>query len=338
LPVNFDHVRFRKRLFVLISIGLIFLGILLLVAGGETLLRGAVGLATLLRLTPAVIGLTVVAAGTSVPELAVSGIAAYQGSADLAVANVVGSNIFNIAFILGMCALIRPLTITGNTIRLEYPVLALVTLLCLVIAQDGEINRLDASLCLAVYLCFTAYLVSLVRQQVTVSEAEGMKAEVQELKPAEKRPKVWVCIALVSGGVALLAAGAQATVSGASELARLLGWSERTIGLTIVSIGTGLPEVVASLVSSIRGRSDMAIGNVIGSNLFNILVILGLSAMASPLPVQPALFNSDCWWMLGITLLMFPLMFAGLRVNRWKGGLLMGVYFTYLGLLLSTQP
>lgn len=166
---------------MLLSIGLVILGIVLLVLGGETLLRGAVGLAFLLRLTPAVIGLTVVAAGTSVPELAVSAIAAYQGKPDIAVGNVVGSSIFNIAFILGLCALVRPLAITGNTIRLEYPVLVLVTLLCLVIAQDGEINRLDASLCLAVYVGFTAYLVSLVRQQVTATEAQELRAEVKEL-------------------------------------------------------------------------------------------------------------------------------------------------------------
>ena len=137
---------------MLISMGLVALGIVLLVLGGETLLRGAVGLATILRLTPAVIGLTVVAAGTSVPELAVSGVAAFKGSTDIAVGNVVGSNIFNATVILGMCALIRPIAIVGNTIRLEYPVLVLVTLLCLVIVQDGEINRLDATLCVAIYV------------------------------------------------------------------------------------------------------------------------------------------------------------------------------------------
>src|SRR5205809_32042 len=137
---------------MLFSIGLIVVGIALLVVGGDVLLRGAVGLATLLRLPPAVIGLTVVAAGTSVPELAVSGFAAYQGNADIAVANVVGSNIFNIAVIVGLCALIRPLLITGNTIKLEYPVLALVTMLCLVIARDGQISRLDAAFCLVVYV------------------------------------------------------------------------------------------------------------------------------------------------------------------------------------------
>jgi cation:H+ antiporter len=309
----------------------------LLVAGGDTLLRGAVGLATLLRLTPAVIGLTVVAAGTSVPELAVSGVAAYQGKADIAVANVVGSNIFNITVILGLCAVIRPLAITGNTIKLEYPVLALVTLLCLVIAQDGAVNRLDAALCLAVYAAFTAYLVSLVREQVTAAEARELKAEVAELNPASAQPRPLLSVALVSVGVALLAGGAQATVMGASDVARLMGWSERVIGLTIVSAGTGLPEVVASLVSSVRGRSDVAIGNVIGSNLFNILGILGLSALAVPLPVQSELVASDCWWMLAVTLLLFPIMFTGLRVSRREGGVLLAVYVMYLSLLLAAQ-
>ena len=320
---------------VLASLGLIVLGILLLMAGGELLLRGAVGLATLLRLTPAVIGLTVVAAGTSVPELAVSGIASYRGKSDIAVANVVGSNIFNITVILGLCALIRPVAIVGNTIKLEYPVLVLATLLCLVIAQDGEINRLDAALCLAVYVAFTAYLVGLVRKQVTAGEAIELKTEVAELTPSQVRVRPWPCIGLVTAGVVLLATGAEATVGGASDLARLLEWSDRVIGLTIVSAGTGLPEVVASLVSSVRGRSDIAIGNVIGSNLFNILAILGLSALASPLQVQPELIASDCWWLLGATILLFPIMLTGLRISRREGGLLVAVYAAYIGLLLA---
>lgn len=320
---------------MLLSIGLILLGILLLVGGGEMLLRGAVGLATLLNLTPAVIGLTVVAAGTSVPELAVSGIASVQGKTDIAVANVVGSNIFNIAVIVGMCALIRPIAIVGNTIRLEYPVLAIVTLLAVALSFDGEINRIDAILCLVIYVCFTAYLVSLVRGQMTTVEVQEMKAEVTELTPNEKPPHRGICLALVAGGAALLAAGAHATVTGASDLARMLGWSERVIGLTIVSAGTGLPEVVASLVSSVRGRSDIAVGNVIGSNLFNILVILGVSGAIDPLSVPPGLIASDNWWMLGITLLLFPIMYTGRRVNRWEGLLLLAVYGVYLGLLLK---
>ena len=315
------------------------MGVVLLVVGGEALLRGAVGLATLLRLTPAIIGLTVVAAGTSVPELAVSGIAAWQGKADIAVANVVGSNIFNIAVIVGMCALVRPVAITGNTIRLEYPVLALVTLMCVVVARDGVIGRLDATLFLATYAGFTAYLVRLVRHQVTATEAHDLGAQVAELTPPEQpKHRAWVALALVAAGVGLLGAGAQLTVGGAVGVARVLGWSERVIGLTIVSAGTGLPEVVASLVSSVRGRSDMAIGNVIGSNLFNILAILGLSGLASPLPVQPAMIRSDCLWMLGVTALLFPLMFTGRRVNRWEGAVLWTAYCVYIGLLLTGQP
>jgi cation:H+ antiporter len=320
---------------VLLSIGLILLGLVLLVAGGELLLRGAVGIATLARLTPAVIGLTVVAAGTSVPELAVSGVAAARGSSDIAVANVVGSNIFNIAVILGLCAAIRPLAITGNTTKLEYPVLALVTLLCLVIVQDGEVNRLDAVLCIAIYIGFTAYLVNLVREQMSATETREMKAEVQELKP-EDGPRLGASLGYLAVGIAFLAGGAEFTVRGASDLARLLGWSDRLIGLTIVSVGTGLPEVVASLVSLYRGRTDIAIGNVIGSNLFNILGVLGICGLLAPLPVPPGLIASDCWWMLGITLALFPLMYSGLRIARWEGVLLLAAYGAYLALLLAT--
>jgi cation:H+ antiporter len=321
---------------VLLSVGLIVLGIVLLVAGGESLLRGSVGLAVLLRLTPAVIGLTVVAAGTSIPELAVSVLAAAQGSPEIAVANVIGSNIFNITVILGLCALLRPVAITGNTIRLEYPVLAVVTLLCVVVGRDGTIHRADAGLFLLVYVAFTAYMVKLVRRQVTASEAKTLRAEVEELATDHGHPRAWVALGLVALGSVLLAGGAHATVLGAVDLAERLGWSERVIGLTIVSAGTGLPEVVASLVSSIRGRSDVAIGNVIGSNLFNILGTLGVCGLVAPLPVEATLIHYDSWWMLGVTLLLFPLMFTGLRVNRWEGGLLLSIYALYIGLVLAS--
>lgn len=314
---------------------LIVVGLAMLVLGGETLLRGAVGVAALLRLTPAVIGLTVVAAGTSVPELAVSAIAALNGSSDISVGNVVGSNIFNVAFILGSCALVGPLAISGNTIKLEYPVLALVTLMYVAVCQDGIINWVDAALFLAVYLGFTTYLVTLVREQVNVAEAKEFAAEVKELTPEPARPRAWVCLCLLAGGVALLAGGAQATVSGAVEIARLCGLSERVIGLTIVAGGTGLPEVVTSLVSSYRGRDDVAIGNVIGSNLFNILGVLGISGLIQPLPVDPAIVASDNVWMLGVTWLLFPMMFTGLRINRIEGALLLGTYATYIGFVLA---
>jgi cation:H+ antiporter len=320
-----------------LSILLVAVGLALLGGGGELLLRGAVGLAARLRLTPAIIGLTVVAAGTSVPELAVSASASLAGQTDIAVGNVVGSNIFNIAFILGLCAALRPLVVGGNTIRLEYPVMALVTLLCLSIAEDGRVSRIDATLLLAIYVCFTAYMVALVRRQMNETELREFGDEVRELgggadEPARRPGRL---VALLIGGIALLGLGAQATVTGAVELARLIGLSERVIGLTIVAIGTSLPEVVTSLVSVARGRDDVAIGNVIGSNLFNILGILGLSALVSPLEVHPLIIARDQWWMFGVTLLLLPLMYTGFRVVRWEGGLLLAIYAAYLVQLLT---
>jgi cation:H+ antiporter len=319
-----------------ISIGLVALGLVLLVAGGELLLRGAVGLATLARVTPAVIGLTVVAAGTSVPELAVSMIAAIRGSEAVAVGNVVGSNIFNIAFILGVAALVRPLAITGNTIRLEYPVLAGVTLLYLALCNDGSLGRIDGMAFVGAYVAFTAYLVLLVRKQMNAAEKAGIKAEVAELTP-DVAPAVggWMSLALVTAGVGLLVAGAQATVTGAIELGRTWGMSERVIGLTIVAGGTGLPEVVTSLVASVRGRDDVAIGNVIGSNIFNVLIVLGLSGLVRPLGVPSEIIRSDNLWMLGVTLLLLPLIFTGRRIARWEGAVLLASYGLYLAFLLG---
>jgi len=324
---------------VIESVGLVALGLVTLVVGGELLLRGAVGLASALRLTPAVIGLTVVAAGTSVPELAVSAIAAAQGSPDLAVGNVIGSSIFNIAFIIGFVALIRPPMITGGAIRLEYPVLVLVTLMVLALAQDGRINRLDAVLCIAVYSCFTAYLVTLVREQLSTRELSELRGEVAQLTPETRGAhRALPSLALAGGGIAVLWLGARTTVDGAVSLAQLIGLSDRVIGLTVVAIGTGLPEVVTSIVSSLRGRNDVAISNVIGSNLFNLLGILGLSALVVPLPVVQGVIDSDGWWLLGITLLALPFVAIGGRVRRWEGALLLATYGVYLYRLVIQSP
>jgi len=318
------------------SLFLVMAGLLLLVAGGEFLLRGAVGLATLAKVTPAVIGLTVVAAGTSVPELAVSLLAALKGNEAVAIGNVVGSNIFNITFILGITALIRPMGIVRNTIRMEYPVLAMVTILYLVLSYDGSIGRVDAGVFVATYVVFTAYLVFIVRKQMSAAEVQLVRSEVEELTP-DDGPKVraWLSLVLVVAGVALLVGGAQATITGAVDLGRMLGMSERLIGLTIVSIGTGLPEVVTSLVSSIRGRSDVAIGNVIGSNLFNILGVLGISGLFRPVAVTLDVIRSDNLWMLGVTLLLFPILLTGRRISRWEGAFLLATYGVFLGSLLA---
>lgn len=320
------------------SLGYILVGLVILVFGGEILLRGAVVLAERMKLTPAIIGLTVVAAGTSVPELAVSALAAWRGSTDIAIGNVVGSNIGNLMLVLGISAIVRPLAVTGNAIRLEYPVMAIVTLMYVAIAQDGTVNRLDGTLFLVVYMCFTAYLVSLVRDNLKREELEGLEGEVRELSgesvPSEGGGKA---IGLIVAGVVLLAGGAHATVTGAMGLAEMLGMSERTIGLTVVAIGTSLPEIVTSMVSAYRGRTDIAIGNVIGSNLFNILGILGLSSLVQPLAVSTAMIASDHWWMLGVTLLLFPMMRTGMRIGRLEGLFAMAVYAVYVTLLVTAE-
>jgi cation:H+ antiporter len=317
------------------AIGLVILGLVLLVAGGEALLRGAVGAATLLRLSPAVIGLTVVAAGTSVPELAVSLAAGLRGQPDITVGNVVGSNIFNVTVIVGVCALIRPVPLGGNLLKLEYPVLVLVTLAALAVCEHGAVGRLDGVFFLAAYVAFTAYLIGLVRGQVTAAETQALREQAADIaEVADRPPRWWSTALLVAGGVALLAVGVEVTLHGAVELGGMLGLSERVIGLTIVAAGTGAPELVVSVVSAVRGRSDVAVGNVIGSNLFNVLGILGLSAVVAPLPVAAGIAGFDNWWMLGVTLLLFPLIRNGRRVHRWEGGLLLTVYGCYLGLVL----
>lgn len=247
---------------------------------------------------------------------------------------MVGSNLFNLLVIVGLSALVRPLAIGGNT-RLEYPVLVLVTLMCLALTQDGAVNRLDAVLLLSVYVGFTAYMVSLVRGQMNAVEVQEYSAEIRDRETGHAQHGWPRLLALVSAGIALLGIGAQATVSGAVSLATGFGISERVIGLTIVAAGTSLPEVVTSLVSVARGRDDVALGNVIGSNLFNILGILGLSAVIMPLSVHATILSSDNWWMLGATLLLFPLMVTGSRVNRLEGAGLLAVYGIYLALLLT---
>lgn len=317
---------------MLTALGLIGIGLLLLAGGGEALLRGAVSLARLLNLTPAVIGLTVVAAGTSVPELFVSVMAGLNGQADLAVGNVVGSNIFNLAFVLGLCAMVRPLEIGGNTIRLEYPVLLIVTLMCLAVSQDRMINAVDGLLFVVFQVLFTMYMVTLVREQVSSAEKTELSGEIAELA---SQPRLGPALVMVALGVTLLGFGASATVDGAVSLARLAGISERVIGLTIVAVGTSLPEIVASLVSTFRGRADIAIGNVIGSNLFNILGILGLSSLIHPLSVNPSISGNDMVWMLGLTVVVGPMLYSGRRLARWEGGILLLAYFAYTGLLLT---
>lgn len=315
---------------------LILLGLGLLVVGGEALVRGATGLALLARVTPAVVGLTIVAAGTSMPEMVVSVQAAIEESPGLAMGNVVGSNIFNIAAILGLTALVRPLRIQGNTVRLEWPVMMLASIQLLLLARDGSLDRLEGGAFLIAMVIFLAYAVWIGRQNATSAE----KAEFEELTTASFGRTGAAAAVLntlaVLVGVGLLAGGSTALVSGASSVASGLGVSDTVIGLTIVAAGTSTPELVTSVVAAWRGKDDIAVGNIVGSNIFNVLGIAGATGLIHPIPVPASILASDIWWMLGASLLLFPLMRSGMRISRAEGAVLLGGFIVYMVLLLRS--
>ncbi len=307
----------------------ILLGLVMLVVGGDMLVRGASRVALSARISPAVVGLTIVAMGTSMPELVVSLSSAYRGSPDLAVGNVVGSNIYNIGLILGVAALIRPLRITGNTVRMEWPIMMLAAFQLHLLARDGSIDRLEGAFFVTSMVVFVAWSVHVARSAVMPAEEEALAGSVPE-------PAGWGrSIGEIVLGAAVLSGGAQAMVWGAVEIASVLGVSERVIGLTIVAIGTSLPELFASVMASLRGNDDIAVGNVVGSNIFNIVGILGLTSLILPLPVNPAIVASDNLWMLGFSLLLLPLMRTEMTVQRWEGGLLVVLVVLYTGLLVA---
>lgn len=321
---------------MLMAVGQIVLGLALLMVGGELLLRGAVGLATRWRMPPAVIGLTIVAAGTSVPELAVGVSAALKGNTDVAVGNVVGSNIFNLTAIIGMCALICPPRVVGSTIRMEYPVLVFATFLNVLFLDDLQVSRRDGALLTAMYVIFMAWVATLVRRLLTPEEKREYSSETEEVRHRIRWLHGWSgSMLLLLIGLGLLQFGSNHTVAGAVTVGAALGMSERLIGLTIVSIGTGLPEVAASAVSSWRGRDDIAVANIIGSNIFNSLFALGGAALAAPLAVDATVAASDRWWMLAVTLALLPLLLNGYRIHRWEGSLLLVAYVAYLANLIG---
>lgn len=318
-----------------IALGLVVVGLALLTGGGEALVRGATAIARLAGLTPAVIGLTVVAMGTSLPELVVSIIAAIRDQPDIAVGNVVGSNIFNIAVVLGVTALILPLPVRGGVVRLEWPVMFTVTVLVIVVSRDNLLDRAEGAFFVLALVVFTAWVVRLARREVTSRERAELAAEVEErtLHPRRGREAL-VSAAAVALGVVLLVAGGHALVEGASDLARLAGMSERVIGLTVVAAGTSAPELATSLVAAWRRQTDVAVANVVGSNIFNILGILGLTALVTPTPVSEAVMASDVWWMLGTALVLYPLMITNRRIARLEGAILAAIYVAYLAALL----
>lgn len=319
-----------------LTIAVIFVavGLVLLTGGGELLVRGAVALAAIAGLTPAVIGLTVVALGTSLPELVVSVVASLEHRPDIAVGNVVGSNIFNIAFTAGLVALVSALPIKGNVIRLEWPVMFLSSIAFLVVARDGVIDRVEAGSLLVGLVVFLGYSIRIARVETMPGEAREFADQAEERALHPRHKELLLSILAVAAGLVLLVVGGRLLVDGSVRLAQLAGISERVIGLTIVAAGTSAPEVATSLVAAWRRHTDVAIANLIGSNIFNLLGILGTAGVILPLTVSPALFKSDAWWMLGTSALIYPLMLRDKRLSTLEGALLFGSYVLYIALLL----
>jgi cation:H+ antiporter len=313
-------------------------GLIVLVAGGEMLVRGASRLSSLVGLSPVVIGLTVVAFGTSAPELAVGVQAAFDDRADLVVGNVVGSNIYNVLLVLGLSALVAPLIVQQQLVRLDVPLMILASLAFLVLALDGQITTAEGA---ALFLLLLLYLVAVIRLARRESPDVVKEYEAEfGARPAGRR--AWLINGtLVLAGLGMLVVGARWLVEGAVSLAVGLGVSELVIGLTVVAIGTSLPELVTSIVAALRGERDLAVGNIVGSNIFNILSVLALTAFVAPggVAVSPAALGLDIPFMVAVSVACLPIFFTGHVISRWEGALfvLYGVGYTSYLVLDATR-
>lgn len=301
---------------------MLVVGLVLLIIGAELLVKGASRLATSFGIPALVVGLTVVAFGTSAPELAVSVKAAFSGQAELAIANVVGSNIFNILFILGLAALIMPLMVSQQLIRQDVPIMIGVSIIALLMIQNGSIGKFEAAILVLGVIVYTIFLFY-----------QGKKTGIDASAVSTETPKpVWQNLLFIVVGLALLVLGARWLVQSAVDIASSFGISEAVIGLTIVAAGTSLPEVMTSIIATIKGERDIAIGNVVGSNIFNILAVLGLSGLLSPVPLLASeqLAQIDVPVMLAVAVLCLPLFFLGSTLNRFEGFLFLVIYIGYV--------
>lgn len=319
-----------------LTLGLFVIGLIILILGAELLVRGASRLAVGFGISPLVVGLTVVAFGTSSPELAVSIGAAVSGQADIALGNVVGSNIANVLLILGISAVITPLVVTQKLVRWDVPLMIGVSLLPLLFGWDGKIGRLEGLLMVAGIIIYTALAIRQSRHESREVQDEYAAGFGECVAPGLR------CALINSGlvivGLALLVLGARWLVDGAVSIARLMGLSELIIGLTVIAVGTSLPEVATSVIASIRGERDIAVGNVVGSNLFNILSVLGLAAAVAPggVTVSAAALRFDLPFMIAVAIACLPIFFTGYRIARWEGALFLAYYAAYtLYLILS---
>ncbi len=306
----------------------VLIGFVLLVTGGEALVRGASDLARRFGLSPLVIGLTVVACGTSAPELAASLAAALRGVPEVALGNVLGSNSGNVGLILGLVAMLRPVAGTTDLFRRELPLMVFVAALPLALYWNSVQGRVESA---ALVLLLVGYMIALIRE---ARQADAEPADEQDGPPSP----VWRSLLAIGVGIGMLAGGAVVLIQGAVNIAAALGVPDRVIGLTLVALGTSLPELAASLVAAWRGHSAMVLGNIIGSNIFNVLAILGLTGLVQPIAIAPGSMQTDILVALGFTLLILPFLAIFKTVGRLPGALMVGLYGAYIYSLFDKTP
>jgi cation:H+ antiporter len=301
-------------------------GFVLLVAGGEGFVRGAVAIAKRLGMSPLLIGLTLMGFGTSLPELMTSLQAAIDGAPGIAVGNVVGSNIANLFLILGVAAVIFPVPVDKGVLRRDGSVLVLSALACTAVVVVGYMGRIAGLILVALLIGYIVRSYMVERQSMAANRAA-------EATSSEPKANIWLSLLIAIGGLALTLIGARLLVSSAVELATAFGVSQTVIGLTVVAIGTSLPELVTAVIASFRRHTELALGNIIGSNIFNVFGIMGITALVMPIPVPPEIIRVDIWVMLGATVLALYFAYTQRNIVRWEGGVFLALYAAYVGYL-----
>ena len=304
---------------------LLMLGLLILLAGGKYLVDGASAIASRFGLSPGLIGLTIVAFGTSAPELLVSINAALKENSDIAIGNVVGSNISNITLVLGISAMLYPILIFRSVLKLDYFATLASSLLFYLLALNGVIGRGEG---------LTLFLLMIALNVYFFRKLSGKEIEEGEDAQKGKKQALWKALFFLALGVLGLYYGSDLFVDNAVEISKVFGVSERIIGITVIAIGTSLPELVTSVIAAIKKETDIAIGNILGSNIMNILSIIGITALIQPIPVSKDFLNQDFLWMIGFTLILFPILRTHLKISRWEGLLLFLLYGVYLYAIL----
>lgn len=313
---------------MLLSILYILVGVVVVLWGADRLTEGAVGLAERLHIPQLVIGLTIVAIGTSMPEFCVSFVSALKGTADLAVGNVVGSNIFNSLMIVGITAMVAPMTILKNTVRLDIPFALLASIILAAFCYDGELTRLDAGILFGLFVVFMFITLQHAKKGKKEQGARSEKQEASSKEQGEEMP-VWKIVLLILVGLACLVLGSNVFVDGATKVATALGISDAVIGLTVVAMGTSIPELATSVVAARKGNSGIAIGNVLGSNVFNILLVIGLTGVISPMHIQGITWIDLSMLILSMVLLLL-FSYTKYTIARWEGAVLTTLFVGYI--------